>query len=1781
MTIAYIMQKLSRLEIDLWAEGGGLKFRAPKGRMTPELRCLIQLNKPELLAHLGALSVQEGATSPLSYNQRSLWILYRMAPDSSCYNVSLSCRIVSEAQPEAMRRVCRQLTNRHEILRTTYGFDGTDGQTLQTIHPEMEPECHLVDATGLSPEALRDRVQAYHSRPFDLENGPLLRVCLFQRPGGDHIFVMTIHHIASDGSSFKILIEEFSRLYRAEVTGGEAALPAVERQYRDFVRYQREMLAGEEGVRLEHFWRDRLAAPLPSMALPIDREPPVIQRFTGASYPFQLAGDSYKALREFTKTENVTLYVMLLAVFQAILMRCCDQEDLIVGTPAVGRVRPEYKGGCGHFINMVAMRGDVKGSMTFREHLKRSRRVVLQALDHQAYPFPLLVEMLGIDRDPSRSPLFQVMFNMLNRKVLGAAADFFMGASHETPVDLGGMGTLPYPVEQEEGQFELVLEIVDTDESLACALKYRTDLFTEETMASLASAFVLCLEHVMEDPDMRLRDVPMPLGREREVPGHDTRNPAAPVPWGVPQGAAAPAGPPVTFMFTGQGAQYVQMAKGLYQGEPEFRAWVDYCADRLVPLMGCDIRGIVYPESEEGHEAAEKLKQTAVTQPVLFTLEYALARLWMSWGVQPRAMIGHSIGEYAAACLAGVFSIDDALALVATRGRLMQGQPGGAMLAVALSEEEIVPFLGTGLSVAVINAPSRCVVSGPLASVQALEERLGKALKGGGKKAQWTRLRTSHAFHSEMMDSAMAPFEACVAKVCPAAPRIPMISNVTGTWLTDAQAMDPAYWAAHLRRPVRFSQGVLTLLEQPTGVLLEVGPGSTLGLLARQQATEKGRPVILTSLRHFGHSGSDDAFIRDTVTSLREAGVSVDCSGDASRGGTVPRDDAPEGPGKAVADAAYWSETLGQDLQVLQLPVDHPRPAHLGFRGSTHRFRLSSECLRALHDRSLQGGGTASSLLLSAYVTLLARYSGQTDLVVGVAGVDGASRSAPGASQHLFPLRVDVTQPCSFDALHRRICDASREARAHTGMSLAQFTDLLDPDHAPDSHPLFQAMFAFQDVPLPAGEPFPAPSGEGNGPGCDLSLFIRDEGERWHGAFVYNAELFAGATVERMCESFETLLEAIAKGGDGPLDRLPLLSRSERNKLLFEWNDTRRTYPDPVCLHDLFEAQVEKTPDAVAVVCEGSFLTYRELSRRANRLAHTLQKFGVGPEKRVGIFMERSIEMIVALYGTLKAGGAYVPLDPDYPAERVAFMLEDTEVPVLLTQSRLEATLPEHSAAVISLDTQWETVARESSETPVSGASADNLAYVIYTSGSTGRPKGVMNTHRGICNRLFWMQEAYGLTGEDRVLQKTPYSFDVSVWEFFWPLLFGARLVVAPPGIHKDPDSLGRLIEEQGITILHFVPSMLQLFLRENHGERCRSLTKVICSGEALSGELRDRFFDILDAELHNLYGPTEAAVDVTFWQCSRENRRLIVPIGRPVANTRIHILDRHMEPVPVGVAGELHIGGVQVAMGYLNRLELTRERFVPDPFTEQAGARLYKTGDLARYLPDGQIEYLGRNDFQVKVRGLRIELGEIEAVICGYPDVFESVVAALEDASGNKKVVAYVVVTDGVTGMAGALRGFLGEKLPEFMIPSYFIQLKAFPLMGNGKVDRKALPAPTTDRPEVGTLYAAPGTEVESAIAEVWQAQLGVEDVGVDDNFFEVGGDSLLLVEVANKLAGKLKIDLKVHHLFEYPTIRAVADFLNPASKPAPARDDMDARLQKRKNTLSRRKKNRTGDRT
>jgi amino acid adenylation domain-containing protein/FkbM family methyltransferase len=672
--------------------------------------------------------------------------------------------------------------------------------------------------------------------------------------------------------------------------------------------------------------------------------------------------------------------------------------------------------------------------------------------------------------------------------------------------------------------------------------------------------------------------------------------------------------------------------------------------------------------------------------------------------------------------------------------------------------------------------------------------------------------------------------------------------------------------------------------------------------------------------------------------------------------------------------------------------------------------------------------------LLAAFQVLLYRYIGQTDFLIG-SPASGRTRMETaniiGYFVNPLVMRANVSGSESFNSLLTRVRQTVIEALDHEGYPFPLLVKQLQPERDTSRSPLFQVLFVMQKTHMLGddGLALLLMGAEGSRMNLgelalepvllekevtqfDLSLSITETGTELLGSLEYNTDLFDQPTIERMAEHFQIIIRSLVANPDHPISGAQILTEVER-QLLSDWSDTSTDYRQSEILSELFQNQVSRTPQDVALSFEDQELTYDELNRRANKLAHWLKREGIGPDVLVGLLMERSIEMVVGLLGILKAGGAYVPFDPHYPQERLSFMLQDAEPKVILTQQRFVGSGNFNKTKAICLDTDWLSLEKESEQNPDTSARPESLAYVIYTSGSTGKPKGAMNTHEAITNRLCWMQEAYGLNGSDKVLQKTPYTFDVSVWEFFWPLITGARLIVARPGGHQDSNYLINLISQQGITTLHFVPSMLHAFLDNPRVESCSSLRRVICSGEALSIDLQDRLFARLNTELHNLYGPTEAAVDVTFWACKKESIRTRVPIGYPIANIQIHILDSHLQPVPIGVAGELHIAGKGLARGYLKRPDLTNERFIPNPFSSEPGARMYKTGDLARRLAGGEIEFLGRIDHQVKVRGFRIELGEIETALAANSAVSEVVVTAREYGPGDSRLTAYIVPTE------------------------------------------------------------------------------------------------------------------------------------------------------------------------
>ena len=849
----------------------------------------------------------------------------------------------------------------------------------------------------------------------------------------------------------------------------------------------------------------------------------------------------------------------------------------------------------------------------------------------------------------------------------------------------------------------------------------------------------------------------------------------------------------------------------------------------------------------------------------------------------------------------------------------------------------------------------------------------------------------------------------------------------------------------------------------------------------------------------------------------------------------------------------YWKEQLAGAPPVVDLPPDRPRPAVQTYQGAQHSFHVSKPLRDALQALSQQEGVTLFMLLLAAFQTLLSRYTGQTDLSVGtpIAGrTQTEVEGLIGFFVNTLVMRVDLIGNPSFREILRRVRKVALGAYAHQEVLFEKLVAELQPERHLSYPPLFQVMFALQNVPTaPLDMPKLVVEQEAldNGTAMfDLTLFIFPQEAGLWTILEYNSDLFDAATMGRLAQHFQMLLEGIAANPEQRLSDLSLLSAAERQQLLVEWNATQAEYPQQACLHELFEAQAERTPAAVAVVSEDQHLTYQELNRRANQLAYHLRKLGVEAEVPVGICVERSLEMVVGLLGILKAGGAYVPLDPTYPRERLTFMLDDAQVTVLLTQAHLSEELPASGAQVVYLDTDWETVARESEENPVNEIAA--LAYVLYTSGSTGMPKGVLGLHRGAVNRLHWMWKFSPFETAERCCQKTSLNFVDAVWEVFGPLLQGIPTVLIPEEVLKDPHRLIPTLADEHITRLVLVPSLLRAILDtpfDLHNQ-LSGLKYWVSSGEALSTELSQRFQERLpQGVLLNLYGSSEVSADVT-WHDTREGRSLPgVPIGRPMANTQVYVLDRYLQPVPVGVHGDLYVGGAGLARGYLHRPELTAERFVSDPFSNEPGARLYKTGDLARYLPDGTIEYLGRIDTQVKVRGFRIELGEIEALLGHHGAVQEAVVVVREDQPDDPRLVAYVIPRQGQIPTNGELRSFLKQQLPDYMIPSAFLLLDALPLTPNGKVDRRALPAPEHVQLQSEETRVVPRDPLELQLTEIWEAVLGCQSISVRDNFFELGGHSLLAVRLFAQIKTKLGKELPLATLFQAPTIEQLADIL------------------------------------
>ncbi len=843
----------------------------------------------------------------------------------------------------------------------------------------------------------------------------------------------------------------------------------------------------------------------------------------------------------------------------------------------------------------------------------------------------------------------------------------------------------------------------------------------------------------------------------------------------------------------------------------------------------------------------------------------------------------------------------------------------------------------------------------------------------------------------------------------------------------------------------------------------------------------------------------------------------------------------------------YWQKKLSGSLPVLELPTDRPRPAIQTYNGSLFTSVLSKKLTEALKLLNQREGVTMFATLLGAFSVLLQRYTGQEDILVG-APTAGRNRAEVegllGFFVNTLVLRTDLSGDPTFRQLLWRLKETTLGAYAHQDLPFEKLVEVLNPERDASHSPIFQVMLSMLDTPK---QPVSLPnlkhqrnfvdSGTSK---FDLTLNVIEEPQGLTFICEYNTDLFNGDRIERMLGHLQVLLEGVVADPDHHLSELPLLTAEERLRLLIEWNDTQIVYPEDDLIHELFEAQVEQTPGAVAVEYEGTRLTYSELNQQANQLALHLQSLGVGPDVVVGLFVERSLDMLVGLMGILKAGGTYVPLDPSFPQTRLAYMIADSDMKVLVTHRQLDRNLTVRPPSIVYLDADWEAISRQdTTKTKPPSPRPENLAYVLYTSGSTGRPKGVAIPHTAVVNFLRSMQSEPGFTAKDKLLAVTTLSFDIAGLEIYLPLVRGGTTVIASREDVYDPARLIKRIRESQCTVMQATPATWRALL-EASWEGSKGL-KLLCGGEALPGDLAQALLPRC-AELWNMYGPTETTIWSTLYRVRSVDGP--VPIGRPIANTQVFILDEHRQLVPAGVVGEMYIGGLGLAQGYFNRPELTAERFVENPF--DPGARLYRTGDQARWLPDGTLECLGRADNQVKIRGFRIELGEVESALARHPSVGQCVVVAREDSHGDKILAAYLEPKPAQPApVVSDLRTHLSDDLPAYMVPSAFVVMQKLPLTPNGKIDRKALPSPNQERIEVAGEVVGPRDPMEQMLVEIWSGVLRVKSLSIRDNFFDLGGHSLLAVRIIAEIETLLKRRLPLATLYKAPTIEKLAQIL------------------------------------
>ena len=2093
------------------------------------------------------------STAPLSFAQHRLWFTEQFEPNSTLYNLSVAVRLVGRLDVAVLERSLNEIIRRHESLRTT--FVTVDHKPVQVINSPAPLELRVEDLSELSETQRQSEIARLiieeQQQSFDLTTGPLIRVKLARLRPGEHVALVTMHHIITDGWSIDVLIKEVAALYPAFVAGQPAPLAELPIQYADFASWQRAWLQDEELEKQLSYWRQQLADTPPIIELPTDKPRPAVQTFSGSTHPVVLSSDVTESLRALSQREGATLFMTLLAAWQLLLHRYLGQDDIVVGTEVANRNRKETEGLIGFFVNQLVLRTQFSSDLTFRELLRRVKDVCLEAYAHQDLPFEKVVEALQPERSLSYSPLYQIVFSLQDAPPLD--------------LELPGLKLELLETENTKAKFDLALSLQDSTGNISGTLDYNVDLYEAETIARLAEHYQNLLAAIVAEPDAQISRLSFlsaaDLAQLREwsndkvgdyqreacihelIEAQVKQQPEAIAVesegekltyaelnsranqvaqelvslgvraetvvgimmerslemmvsvLGVLKAGAAylpldPAYPieRLSYMAADAGVRVLLSQRRLgvelpgYQGPvvwlDEARKWTS-SEKPEVEVSPENLAYVIYTSGSTGQPKATLIPHSAVVshsfavkaryrlQPQDRVLQFAslsfdvaveeIFPTWVSGGcvvLRPVGMLDSHAGaweflerkeiglvnlptaywqELIAARAAGrelklrLAAIGGELGLAEKFGRAQEvlgpnvellnvygptettvtnmaqefnpaetgtssvplGKPiansqmyvldrqqrivpvgvsgelyiGGDCLARGylnrpeLTAEKFVPhpfseregarlyrtgdvgrwlsdgrieFLGRvdhqvkirgfrvemgeieamlsqhpGVRESIVIAredipgDKRLVayVVSEEVSAKALRQYLGQHLPEYMIPQAFVTLDQMPLTANGKVDRRKLPApEINVEREAIEAAATPVEEVLVGIWsevlgvtvgveddffelgghsLLATQVMSRALEAfgvqialrelfekptvrelaavverelargeempVPVRQVERPEELPLSFAQQRLWFIDQLEPGSAaynvpaavrlsgdLNLSALEQTlTEvvrrhevlrtsfksvEGRPVqviadaekislpvidlsqlteeerevwikqfvqeeverpfdlssgpllrvnllranerehvLLLTMHHIATDGWSLRVLVNEVAALYEAFLNNQPSPLAEL--AVQYADFAVWQRAWLAgetlekQLAFWKDQLAGAPAMLELPTDRARPAVQTSRGATRSFVIRAETVNALKDLSRREDVTFFMTLLTVWKVLLARYTGQIDLLVGtpIAGRNWReTEDLIGFFVNTLVLRSNLSGNPAFRELLRRVREVCLTAYAHQDLPFEKLVEELQPERSRSHAPIFQVLFSLQNAPVDElslpGLNLSVLQTEHATSKFDLSLVMAEEAGELRGALEYNSDLFETVTIERLTSHFENLLEAVIGNPDQHILSLPLLSEFDRDQLV---NRPVNSY-EPQDLVQLFEAQVQRTPLATALVHEDQHVTYQELNVRANRLANYLQSRSVGPESLVALYFDRSTEMVIAIMAVLKAGAAYLPLDLSSPAERRAFILQDAGASVLLTQHRLLQDLsPSASAEIICLDTDQATIEVQSVQNPVSRVRPENLAYVIYTSGSTGKPKGVQITHANVTRLLTATYDVFRFDERDVWTLFHSYAFDFSVWELFGPLLSGGRLVVVPYLVSRSPSDFYELLLREHVTVLNQTPSAFRQLMTvdEQHEQRDElALRVVIFGGEALELQSLAGWFERRPEQprLVNMYGITETTVHVTVREVTQVDveQQAGSVIGDAMDDLQLYVLDSRMEPAPVGVAGELYVGGAGLARGYLKRPGLTAEKFVPHPFSARGGERLYRTGDVGRWLNDGGVEYLGRIDEQVKIRGFRIELGEIEAVLSRHPAVHEAVVV-VQTVNHDKRLVAYVVAEESLA--SGELRQHVKGVLPEYMTPQAFVMLERLPLTGNGKVDRRALPAVESSREESELVVAQ--TPVEEVLVGIWSEVLRVA-VGVEDDFFELGGHSLLATQVMSRVREAFGVEIALGELFERPTVKELA---------------------------------------